>query len=317
MKEIAQRIFRATLAAINIPDTMDCKLDPSGSTICINGDRIDLRNFQEILPIAYGKASLPMAQGLDRIIPPNSRAQGILVTPSAPAQAPPNWQIFIGGHPIPNEQSFAAGRAIVERLKRTTDRSLVIFLLSGGGSTLVETPLDAQVTLADFQELHRILVTCGAPIEEINVIRRHLSATKGGRLAQLVASGATKITLGVTDVPEGHEPALASGPTLPDPSTIADAQRIARLYDLIPRIPASLRADFERNSLIETPKPGDPAFDRAHFATVCHGACLQSILHFFDGADLGPAARQDRAERLAFVRRPRCRLFPRTVAGAS
>ena len=268
MKEIAQRIFRATLASINIPDTMECKLDPSGSTICINGERINLRNFQEILPIAYGKASLAMAEGLDRIIPPHSRAHGILVTPSAPAQAPPNWQMLIGGHPIPNAQSFAAGRAIVERLKHTTARSLVIFLLSGGGSSIVEMPLDPQVSLADFQELHRVLVTCGAPIEEINVIRRHLSATKGGRLAQLVAPGATKITLGVTDVPEGHEPALASGPTLPDPSTIADALRIARLYDLIPRIPASLRADFERNSLIETPKPGDPAFDRAHFAMI-------------------------------------------------
>jgi glycerate 2-kinase len=267
-KETAQRIFRATLAAINIPETMECKLDSNASAICVNGERIDLRNFQEIVPIAYGKASLAMADGIDRIISPELRARGILVAPSTPTRPPRNWDFFLGGHPIPNEQSFAAGRAILERLRRTTDRSLILFLLSGGGSSLVEMPLDPGVSLAEFQVLHRALITCGAPIEEINVIRRHLSATKGGRLAQVAARGATKITLGVTDVPEGHEAALGSGPTLPDPSTIADALRIARNYKLIERLPASLRASFEKNVLVESPKPGDPAFDRAHFMMI-------------------------------------------------
>lgn len=265
MKEIAEHIFRATLAAIDISETVVGKLDRIGSTICINGDRIDLLDFAEIIPIAYGKASLAMADGLDRIIPPDTRARGILVAPSSPRHTPRNWEFFLGGHPIPNEQSFAAGRAILDRLKLTNDRSLVIFLLSGGGSSLVEVPLDPAVSLEDFQQFHRALVTCGAPIEEINVIRRHLSATKGGRLAQAVAPGATKITLGVTDVPEGHETALASGPTLPDPSTIADVLRIAQNHGLVERLPASLRAACEKNALVETPKAGDPAFDRASF----------------------------------------------------
>jgi len=265
VKEIAEHIFRATLAAIDISETVVGKLDRIGSTICINGDRIDLLDFAEIIPIAYGKASLAMADGLDRIIPPDTRARGILVAPSSPRHTPRNWEFFLGGHPIPNEQSFAAGRAILDRLKLTNDRSLVIFLLSGGGSSLVEVPLDPAVSLEDFQQFHRALVTCGAPIEEINVIRRHLSATKGGRLAQAVAPGATKITLGVTDVPEGHETALASGPTLPDPSTIADVLRIAQNHGLVERLPASLRAACEKNALVETPKAGDPAFDRASF----------------------------------------------------
>ena len=267
MKEIAQHIFRATLAAINIPEAMECKLDPRGSTLCINGDRIDLRDYQEIVPIAYGKAALAMAEGLDRIIPPESRARGILVVPSPPLRAPRNWETFIGGHPIPNEQSFAAGRAILDRLKCTTDRCLVFFLLSGGGSTLVEQPLGPGIYLADFQQLHHALVTCGAPIEEINVIRRHLSTTKGGRLA-LAAPSATKITLAVTDVPEGHESALASGPTLPDPSTIADAVRIADKYNLVAQLPLTLRAAFEKNTLAETLKPRDPVFDRAYFVLI-------------------------------------------------
>jgi len=137
VKDVAQHIFRATLAAIDISETMQSKLDPSGSTLCVNGKRFDLRDFQEILPIAYGKAALAMAEGLDRIIPPDSLARGILVAPSPPTHAPRNWETFIGGHPVPNEQSFAAGRAILDRLKRTNDRSLVFFLLSGGGSSLV------------------------------------------------------------------------------------------------------------------------------------------------------------------------------------
>ena len=268
MKETAQHIFRATLAAIDLPETLECKLDPRGSTICINGDRLDLRDFEEIVPIAYGKASFAMAAGLDRTIPPQNRARGILVVPSPPSSAPRNWEIFVGGQAIPDEQSFAAGRAILDRLKRTTDRSLLLFLLSGGGSSLVEMPLDPGVSLADFQELHRALITCGAPIEEINVIRRHLSSTKGGRLALAAAPGATKIALGVTDVPEGHEAALASGPTLPDPSTVADAVLIARRYDLVARLPLSLRHAFEKDALTETPKPGDSAFDCTHFMMI-------------------------------------------------
>jgi glycerate 2-kinase len=265
VKEIAQRIFRATLAAINIPEVMESKLEPSSSTICVNGRRIDLHEYDEIVPIAYGKAALAMAGGLDRIIPQDSRARGILVAPASPSGELQNWDVYVGGHPVPNEQSFAAGRAILDRLQRTNDRSLVFFLLSGGGSTLVEQPLDSAISLAEAQQLHRALVTCGAPIEEINVIRRHLSATKGGRLA-LAARSARKITLAVTDVPDGHEIALASGPTLPDASTVVDASRIARQYNLAAQLPTRLREAFEH--LVETPKPGDSAFERADFVLI-------------------------------------------------
>src|SRR5262249_54653335 len=105
----------------------------------------------------------------------------------------------------------------------------------------------------------------GGAIDEINAVRKHLSAVKGGRLAA-AAPLATKITLGVTDVPEGRESALASGPTLPDPTTIADAVRVVEKYKLLPNLPASIRAKFENpDSLIETPKPEDAAFKTAHF----------------------------------------------------
>ena len=143
----------------------------------------------------------------------------------------------------------------------TNQHTLVFFLLSGGGSALVELPLDPGVTLEDMQALNRVLVTCGASIDEINAVRKHLSAVKGGRLA-VAAGAAMKITLGVTDVPEGQESALASGPTLPDPTTVSDACGVVRRYNLLSKLPPSIRTQFEHpESIPETPKAGDPAFD--------------------------------------------------------
>ncbi|MFZ0737409.1 MAG: DUF4147 domain-containing protein [Candidatus Acidiferrales bacterium] len=267
MKQAAQKIFRETLAAIDVRDAVASKLGRDGPFIQAGSQQIDLREFREIIAIAYGKAALGMAEGLAEVLAPDFHVTGILVTPSAPSYRLPGWEVFAAGHPVPTSESLAAGRAILNRLKQATQKSLIFFLLSGGGSSLVELPLDPKISLDDFQKLHHALVTCGAPIEEINAVRKHLSATKGGRLAQ-AARHAMKITLAVTDVPEGHESALASGPTLPDPTTIADAERVARKYNVVEKLPPSLRAVFETHSLEETPKSGDAAFDRAHFALV-------------------------------------------------
>jgi glycerate 2-kinase len=264
VKQTAQRIFRETLAAIDIPATLERKLARNGSSIRAGDISIDLRDFRSIVAIAYGKASLAMAQGLVRILAPQYSSEGILVVPTAPPAELPGWTSFIGGHPVPNESSFAAGRAILNRLARCDEHTLVFFLISGGGSSLVELPLDPAVTLSDFDQLHSVLVTCGAPIGEINAIRKHLSATKGGRLAA-AAQRSMKLTFAISDVPQGQESALASGPTLPDPTTIADSERIAREYKLIEELPASLRAEFENHALHETPKADDPAFARSHF----------------------------------------------------
>src|SRR5205814_1825605 len=110
-------------------------------------------------------------------------------------------------------------------LKKCDEKTLVFFLLSGGGSALVELPLGSALTLDDVQQTYRALVTCGAPIEAINAVRKHISAVKGGRLAA-AAQNATKVTLAVSDVLVEKESALASGPTLPDPATVGDAKRI-------------------------------------------------------------------------------------------
>jgi glycerate 2-kinase len=264
VKQTAQRIFHETLAAIDVRAALDRKLARSGSRIHAGGATFDLNEFHEIVTIAYGKASIAMAIALSEILAPEFRPEGILVAPAAPPREMPGWKTFLGSHPVPNAESFAAGRAILARLARCGEKTLVVFLISGGGSSLVEQPLDPAVTLGDFQKLHGALVTCGAPIEEINAVRKHISATKGGRLAA-AAPRAMKLTFGISDVPVGEESALASGPTLPDPTTVHDAERIVKKYEVMRKLPPTLHTFFELPQLRETPKDGDPAFARAHF----------------------------------------------------
>ncbi len=284
MKEVTKQIFLETFAAIDVAAALDRKLDRRGTTICFEGlgqaepTRLDLRDHPEILAIAFGKAAFPMAQALQQSLAPDFSPEGILVTPEKPPKSLSNWTSYIGGHPVPTEGSFTAARAILDRLQRATKDTLIFFLLSGGGSALVELPLNPEVSLADFQALHKALVTCGAPIEDINAVRKHLSATKGGRLA-LAAPQSTKITLAISDVPAGNESALASGPTLPDPTILANVNRIVAHYQLLPTLPLSLRRLFERHALQESPKPGDPGFAHSSFTLILSGTDLVHHAH--------------------------------------
>jgi len=278
VKQTAQHVFRETLAAIDIPAAIERKLARRSSIIHAGETAADLRDFDSILAIAYGKAAFAMADGLVRALAPEFGVEGILVVPAAPPRELSGWKTFVGGHPVPNAASFAAGRAILDRLARCDEHTLIFFLLSGGGSSLVEQPLDPSLTLEDFQTLHAALVTCGAPIGEINAIRKHVSATKGGRLAA-AAPRSLKLTLGVSDVPIGEESALASGPALPDPTTIQDAGRVIKDYGLSAKLPASVRALFGQHALRETPKEGDAAFERAHFELLLGAHELMHAAH--------------------------------------
>ncbi len=261
LKQTALRIFHQTLAAIDIPSAMQRKLGRAGSHIHLNGAPYDLAAYQQIYAVAIGKASVAMAEGLAETLAPNFHAKGIVVTPAGAAGVPEGFRAITAGHPVPNEGSFDAARAILDLLDGANEKSLVFFLLSGGGSSLVELPLDPRVTLEDMQALHRALVTCGASIDEINAVRKHLSAVKGGRLA-VAAGAAMKITLGITDVPEGQESALASGPTLPDPTTVAEACGVILRYNLMAKLPPGIQARFEHpESIAETAKTADSAFD--------------------------------------------------------
>jgi glycerate 2-kinase len=274
LKSLARQIFIQTLAGIDIRQTLREKLQLKGTHLRMGGRHFDLARFARMRIVALGKASLAMAAGFEALLAPKFKATGILVAPAAGSAATDaavglaGFEIFQAGHPVPNEQSFAAARAILNLLAGCDAETLVIFLLSGGGSSLVELPLDPAISLADVQALYRLLVGCGASIEEINTVRKHLSAVKGGRLAQ-AAGAATKITLAVTDVPEGRESALASGPTLADPTTVADARRVVEAFGLLPQLPVAIREKLTTPAAVpETPKAGDAAFRNSHFEVV-------------------------------------------------
>ncbi|HXR32635.1 MAG TPA: DUF4147 domain-containing protein [Verrucomicrobiae bacterium] len=263
-KEIARRIFLQTLASIDIPGVMERKLLRDGSWLILPNAAIDPSQIEKVNVVAIGKAAHAMVTGLEGILPVGTRLSGIVVAPVGPERRVLGLEYFVGGHPLPNAESWKSAAAILQLLERCDERTAVIFLLSGGGSALVEMPLHGEMQLEDVQEVHRALVTCGAPIDAMNTVRKHLSAVKGGRLAA-AAGRAKKITLAVTDVPAGKESALASGPTVPDPSTIADVGSIVAQYDLRKRFPERLVRWLDSGRMPETPKAGDPAFANAHF----------------------------------------------------
>ncbi len=263
-KEIARRIFQQTLASIDIPRVMERKLTRDGTRLILPEAVVDLSQIEEIYVVAIGKAAHAMVDGLGGFLPPCTCVAGIVVAPVAPTRPVKGMEYIVGGHPVPNANSWKSAEAILRLLKNCDERTLVIFLLSGGGSALCELPLYSEMKLEDVQAVNRALVTCGAPIEAMNTVRKHLSTVKGGRLA-VAAGQARKITLAVTDVPAGKESALASGPTLPDPSTIADVEGIVAEYDLRKRFPERLVRWLDAGEMPETPKSGNPAFTNAHF----------------------------------------------------
>jgi glycerate 2-kinase len=280
LKQLARRIFHETLAAIDIPLTMQRNLLHEGSLLRCGTLSIDLSQFKNVRVVAVGKATHAMLDGLRASLPRNISLAGISSAPVAPANPHSGIQYFVGGHPIPNEDSWNAAKAILEMLLACDRQTLVFFLLSGGGSALVELPLDPLLTLADMQQIHRVLIGCGAPIEAINTVRKHISAVKGGRLAT-AANLATKITLAVSDVPAGKEWALASGPTLPDPTALSDMEKVLDEYALRDKFPDAFHRWVTREAMPETPKAGDPSFKNAHFSILLG---LDNLFHPAHGA---------------------------------
>src|SRR5882762_11695327 len=200
LKQIARQIFHETLAAIDIPATMQRKVRRKGALLVCGETKIDLRDFEKLRVVAIGKAAHAMVDGLALVLAPFVRLKGVVSAPTAARRPLVGMKYFVAGHPVPNAESWKAAEAILALLESCDEKTLVFFLLSGGGSALVELPLDPSQTLEDIQKMYRVLVTCGAPIYAINAVRKHLSAVKGGRLT-MAAGRATKLTIAISDVP--------------------------------------------------------------------------------------------------------------------
>jgi glycerate 2-kinase len=271
MRVTARHLFEHALAEASIDRAFQRHVDCDKGVLRIGEDLYDLDSYNRVLVISIGKAANAMVNSLE--MQAGSRFQGIVASSVEPGSQVRGFRYFRGGHPMPNQDSIRAAEAILKSLSAQDASSLVIFLLSGGGSSIAEKPVDDEISLEDLIATYRVLVHSGAPIAKINTVRKHLSAIKGGRLAA-TASSAQQVSLLVSDVPEKTPDALASGPTMPDSTTVADCYAVVEKYGMLEQFPDSVRELFQRHALEETPKPDDLVFHRSRWWPLLSNASL-------------------------------------------
>ncbi len=267
LREVARRIFLVTLAQVEIPIVMRRKIQCAGGVLHVPGAAYVLERYRRLQVVSVGKAAAPMAETLLQLIRPHlhagQRMDGLAV--GTRVADDPEIRSILGGHPTPDGQSLRAAKAVRAYLAEDAgcaEDDLVFFLISGGASAMLEEPLDARMTEPETAEFHRVLVHSGLKIGTMNVLRKHFSAVKGGRLA-VAAGEATKCTLVVSDVPGDALHIVGSGPTLADPSTVADCLAILEEHRQVLPFPAKIVDYFVGGTLPETPKEMHPAFARS------------------------------------------------------
>jgi hydroxypyruvate reductase len=254
----ATQIFTGALAGCNIESAFDRRIRFDGNILRrllpdgSGPETIDLSAYKRVFVVALGKAAGPMLTVLLDRMKRRKGLRGICCTTQQPKKRNWRFRYFEAGHPLPNEESFAAARATLALLKKARKDTLIFSLISGGGSAMFDLPLDSGISLEDAVGFHQALLASGAPIGEINTLRKHFSAVKGGRLA-MAAPEALKVSLLLPDVPLRSLDALSSGPTSPDHSTVEDVRSILDKYQLGPKLPPRVRTFFEREDLPESP----------------------------------------------------------------
>ena len=283
MRDTAREIFSSALRNASIENAFARNVHCERRVLRVGDDLYDLDSYNRVFVVSIGKAAHTMAAALDAQL--GSSLEGIVASSVEPENQVRGFRYFRGGHPTPTAESIRAADAILKSLTALDSTALVIFMISGGGSSIVEKPVvtmpavtlpavtmkdtlnDDEISLLDLAATYRTLVHSGAPIAEINAIRKHLSAVKGGRLAQ-AAYPAQQVSILVSDVPDDTPDALASGPTMPDSTSVHDCERIAAKYNLVDQFPGSVADLFRQHALDETPKSDDPAFVRTRWWTV-------------------------------------------------
>jgi hydroxypyruvate reductase len=282
-----EAIFRAGVARVD-PETLieDC-LRLEGQTLTVDtGEKrqsYDLSRFARVAVIGFGKATARMAKAVENILG-DRIDEGVISVKYGHTEKLSRIRTVEAGHPVPDENGIQAARQIAEMARRADDATLVITLISGGGSALIPYPWsgraeggEIRLTLSQKQAVTGVLLGCGAVINEINCLRKHLSQIKGGRLAQ-VLHPATSLNLILSDVVGDRLDAIASGPATWDRTTFSDAARIVAKYDIEEKLPEPVRRVLslgEAGAIPDTPKKGDPVFDRV--ANLLVGTNYQSL----------------------------------------
>jgi glycerate 2-kinase len=262
LRSAARSIFRFSLKAVDPFYAIKKQVKLVEDNLWVKDNFYNLKEIKRILVIGAGKASAPMAQAVEKILGPRIH-KGVVVTKHGYVVPLKRIQLVEGGHPLPDRGGIEGTKRILKLISNLRQNDLVICLVSGGGSSLFVSPSPG-ISLKDKKELTDQLLRCGANIQEINAIRKHISRVKGGRLAQL-AYPAYVITLILSDVIGNKIDSIASGPTAPDTTTFSDCLRIIQKYKLKDKIPGSIYDHLKKGTqgkTEETPKSGDPIFKK-------------------------------------------------------
>ena len=268
MRSQAQELFRASLKRVDPYEAVRrfVRLDGNNLLLDEEGESetvLDLQAFARIFVVGGGKATAPMARAVEDTLGERVR-QGIINVKYGFGGELLRTKLIEAGHPLPDQKGVDGARKILDLLQSAGERDLVFSLISGGGSALLPLPAGT-ITLAEKQALTKKLLECGASIEEINAIRKHISLSKGGQLAR-AAFPATTVNLMLSDVVGDKMDVIASGPFVPDQSTFKEAWAIIEKYELTD-IPQSIKAHLQKGlegKIPETPKLGDVVFSRVY-----------------------------------------------------
>ena len=286
MREALERIYRAGLDPVRPDRLIRSGVSVTGQTLRVAGwdGAVDLHGVRRIVVIGAGKASASMALALEELLG-DRISGGTIATKAGHGEPLTRIEVIESGHPVPDEASHRAARAIIRHCRDADADTLVIGLISGGGSALLAAPLEtaggaAHLGLDDKRKVTELLLACGATIQEMNCVRKHLSQVKGGRLAALIHP-ARSLNLILSDVVGDRLDTIASGLTAADATTYADALAITDRYGVTAALPGAARHVLEAGRdgrLPETPKPG-----AAELAGV-HNVLLGSNLAALDAA---------------------------------
>ena len=284
MRETLLAIAEKAVAAVRPGPALQRAVRREDDRLTVDGKVYDLSHFRRVLLLGAGKAAASMALALEDILG-DRLDHGLVVTKYGHGLDLRRTEIMEAGHPVPDEPGVRAADRLLKLAATTTERDLVLCPISGGASALVPAPAPP-LTLADKQAVTRDLLGCGAPIDDVNAIRKHLSRFKGGGLAGALEP-ATVVTLIISDVVGDGLDVIASGPTAPDPSTYADCLAILDRYGLCGQPRDAVRQVLKKGAAgnrPETRKPGDSCFERVQNVIVAGNAMA------LDGA--AEAARQ-------------------------
>jgi glycerate 2-kinase len=283
-------IFDEALRAVGAGEAVRRALHLEGSQLTVQDETIDL-GARRIYSVAIGKAALPMALALADVIGERF-TRGLIVglAPRPPAGSTPEacvppslWQWFEGGHPLPTKASLVAAEETFALLDRANEeRALLIFLISGGGSAMLEWPIHEDITLADLRMANGVLINCGASIVEVNSVRRAFSAVKGGRLAAR-APNCDQITLIVSDVPSGQEQNVASGPTLAPSRDSPDPREVLTNYHLRAELPEAILRVVEGEPPAPFASDDYASMMRKHFVLLDNDKALAAAMEAAQG----------------------------------